>query len=176
MENIAAGRAAEALLAEHKANSRFRTLGPQDAPATISDAYDIQDRYVALLHREHGATVGYKVGLTSATMQAFCGIDHPIAGVNVSIPMVTKGGLDAITRSLAMEYAKQGIRFNAVAPGIVNTPMHDNDPKDFLKTLCPMGVISEVSDIVDAIVYLTEARHVTGEVMHVDGGAHNGKW
>src|ERR1700729_1470287 len=81
MENIAAGRAAETLLAEHKADLRFKTLGPQNAPATISDAYDIQDRYVALLHREHGATVGYKVGLTSATMQAFCGIDHPIASV-----------------------------------------------------------------------------------------------
>src|ERR1700722_10214898 len=81
MENIAAGRAAETLLAEHKADLRFKTLGPQDAPATISDAYDIQDKYVALLHSEHGATVGYKVGLTSATMQAFCRIDHPIAGV-----------------------------------------------------------------------------------------------
>ena len=81
MENIAAGRAAETLLAEHKADLRFKTLGPQNAPATISDAYDIQDKYVALLHSEHGATVGYKVGLTSATMQAFCRIDHPIAGV-----------------------------------------------------------------------------------------------
>jgi 2-keto-4-pentenoate hydratase len=81
MENIAAGRAAGALLAEHKANLRFKTLGPPDAPATISDAYDIQDKYVALLHSEHGGAAGYKVGLTSATMQAFCGIDHPIAGV-----------------------------------------------------------------------------------------------
>ena len=81
MENIAARRAAEALLAEHKANIRFRPLGPPDGPATISDAYDIQERYVALLRSEHGDTVGYKVGLTSAPMQAFCGIDHPIAGV-----------------------------------------------------------------------------------------------
>jgi 2-keto-4-pentenoate hydratase len=81
MENIAAGRAAEALLAEHKTKLRFKTLGPPQAPATISDAYDIQDRYVALLRGEHGAAVGYKVGLTSAAMQAFCGIDHPIAGV-----------------------------------------------------------------------------------------------
>jgi NAD(P)-dependent dehydrogenase (short-subunit alcohol dehydrogenase family) len=103
-------------------------------------------------------------------------VDHPIAGVNASVAMVTKGGLDAITRSLAMEYAKEGIRFNAVAPGIVDTPMHDNDPREFLKSLSPMGEISEVADIVDAIVYLTEARHVTGEVLHVDGGAHNGKW
>src|SRR3979490_3514109 len=81
MEDIAARRAAESLLAEHKANARCRPLGPPDKPATISDAYDIQDRYVALLRSEHGDAVGYKVGLTSATMQKFCGIDHPIAGV-----------------------------------------------------------------------------------------------
>jgi len=103
-------------------------------------------------------------------------VEHPLAGVNASFVMVTKGGLEAITRSLAMEYAKQGIRFNAVAPGIVDTPMHANDPKEFLKSLSPMGEISDVADIVDAIIYLTEARHVTGEVLHVDGGAHNGKW
>jgi NAD(P)-dependent dehydrogenase (short-subunit alcohol dehydrogenase family) len=103
-------------------------------------------------------------------------VDHPIAGINSAVPMITKGGLEAVTRSLAMEYAKQGIRVNAVAPGIVDTPMHKDDPKDFLKTLQPMGQISEVKDIVDAIVYLTEAGQVTGEVLHVDGGAHVGKW
>jgi NAD(P)-dependent dehydrogenase (short-subunit alcohol dehydrogenase family) len=103
-------------------------------------------------------------------------VDHPIAGANASIPMLTKGGLEAVTRNLAMEYAKQGMRVNAVAPGIVDTPMHTNHPKDFLKTLQPMGQISSVKDIVDAIVYLTEAGQVTGEVLHVDGGAHVGKW
>jgi NAD(P)-dependent dehydrogenase (short-subunit alcohol dehydrogenase family) len=103
-------------------------------------------------------------------------VEHPIAGVNASIPMITKGGLEAITRSLAMEYAKEGIRFNAVAPGVVETPMHANDSKDLLKSLSPMGTIPAVDDIVDAILYLTEARHVTGEVLHVDRGSHNGKW
>ncbi len=103
-------------------------------------------------------------------------VEHPIAGVSASLPMITKGGLEAITRSLAMEYAKDSIRFNAVAPGVVNTPMHANDSKEFLRSLSPMGEISDIADIVDAIVYLTEARHVTGEVLHVDGGAHNGKW
>jgi NAD(P)-dependent dehydrogenase (short-subunit alcohol dehydrogenase family) len=103
-------------------------------------------------------------------------VDNPIAGVNAAALIITKGGLEAVTRSLAMEYAKQGIRVNAVAPGIVDTPMHKNDSKDFLKTLQPMGQISEVKDIVDAIVYLTEARQVTGEVLHVDGGAHVGRW
>jgi NAD(P)-dependent dehydrogenase (short-subunit alcohol dehydrogenase family) len=115
-------------------------------------------------------TGGSITGITSAM------VEHPIAGVNASIPMITKGGLEAITRSLAMEYAKDGIRFNVVAPGIVDTPMHANDPHEFLKGLSPMGMISDVNDIVEAIVYLAEARHVTGEVLHVDAGAHNGKW
>jgi NAD(P)-dependent dehydrogenase (short-subunit alcohol dehydrogenase family) len=102
--------------------------------------------------------------------------DHPIAGINSAVPMITKGGLEAVTRSLAMEYATHGIRVNAVAPGIVDTPMQKDNPKDFLRTLQPMGQISGVKDIVDAIVYLTEAGQVTGEVLHVDGGAHVGKW
>lgn len=103
-------------------------------------------------------------------------VEHPIAGTNASVAMATKGGLEAITRSLAMEYAKEGIRFNAVAPGVVNTSMHANDSGEFLKSLSPMGEIPDIVDIVDAIVYLTEARHVTGEVLHVDAGEHNGKW
>ena len=90
--------------------------------------------------------------------------------------MITKGGIDAASRSLAMEYAKEGIRVNVVAPGIVDTPLHKDNPKDFLKTLAPMGTISDIKDIVDAVVYLTEARQITGEVLHVDGGAHSGKW
>jgi len=103
-------------------------------------------------------------------------VENPIAGVNASVAMITKGGIEAITRNLAMEYAKDGIRVNAVAPGIVDTPMHKNDPKEFLKTLSTLGRISDVQDIADAVLYLTEARQVTGEVLHVDGGAHIGKW
>jgi NAD(P)-dependent dehydrogenase (short-subunit alcohol dehydrogenase family) len=103
-------------------------------------------------------------------------VANPIAGVTASVPMITKGGLEAVSRSLASEYAKEHIRFNVVAPGIVDTPMHENDPKEFLKTLAPMGTISEISDIVDAVVYLTEAGQVTGEVVHVDGGSHSSKW
>ncbi len=102
--------------------------------------------------------------------------DNPIAGIPASIPMITKGGLNAITLSLASEYAKNKIRFNAVAPGTVDTPLHKDNPKDFMKTLSPMGTITEAKDIADAVVYLTEARHVTGEVLHVDGGAHAGRW
>jgi NAD(P)-dependent dehydrogenase (short-subunit alcohol dehydrogenase family) len=101
---------------------------------------------------------------------------NPIAGITASVPMITKGGLEAVTLSLATEYAKEKIRFNAVAPGTVDTPMHHSNPKDFLKTLSPMGTISDVKDIAEAVLYLTEARQVTGEVLHVDGGAHSGKW
>ena len=102
--------------------------------------------------------------------------DQPIAGVNASVSMITKGGLNSVIRSLAIEYAKQGIRFNAVAPGVVDTPLHKDDPKDFLKTLQPMGKIADVKDVVDAVLYLAHADQVTGEVLHVDGGAHAGRW
>lgn len=101
---------------------------------------------------------------------------NPIVDITASVPVITKGGLEAVTRSLATEYAKEKIRFNAVAPGVVDTPLLGNSPKDFLRTLSPMGTISDVKDIVEAVVYLTEARQVTGEVLHVDGGAHRGKW
>jgi NAD(P)-dependent dehydrogenase (short-subunit alcohol dehydrogenase family) len=101
---------------------------------------------------------------------------NPIAGVPASIPTITKGGLDAVILSLASEYAKSNIRFNAVAPGVVDTPLHKGTPKDSMNTLSPMGVVSEAKDIADAVVYLTEARYVTGEVLHVDGGAHAGRW
>jgi NAD(P)-dependent dehydrogenase (short-subunit alcohol dehydrogenase family) len=102
--------------------------------------------------------------------------DNPIAGVNASVSMITKGGLNTITRSLAIEYAKEGIRFNAVAPGVVDTPLHKDNPKDSLKTLQPIGKIAEVKDIVDAVLYIAQAQQVTGEVLHVDGGAHSGRW
>jgi len=102
--------------------------------------------------------------------------DNPIADAPSSIPMITKGGLNAVTLSLANEYAKNHIRFNAVAPGVVDTPMHKDHPRDFLKSLSPMGTIAEMADITDAVIYLMEARYVTGEVLHVDGGAHVGKW
>ncbi len=102
--------------------------------------------------------------------------DNPIAGVTAAVPMITKGGLNAVTRQLAMEYAREGIRVNAVAPGAVATPLHKSTPDDVLKGLSPMGRVSTVEEIADAVLYLTEAQTVTGEVLHVDGGAHRGKW
>jgi NAD(P)-dependent dehydrogenase (short-subunit alcohol dehydrogenase family) len=102
--------------------------------------------------------------------------ENPMADTPASIPMITKGGLDAVTRSLAIEYAKKDIRFNAVAPGVVDTSLHGGTSKDFLKTRSPMGTIASPQDIADAVLYLAEANQVTGDVLHVDGGAHVGRW
>jgi NAD(P)-dependent dehydrogenase (short-subunit alcohol dehydrogenase family) len=102
--------------------------------------------------------------------------DQPIAGINASVSMITKGGLNTVTRSLAIEYAREGIRFNAVAPGVVDTPLHKDVPKESLTTRQPMKTITEVEDIVDAVLYLARASQVTGEIIHVDGGSHAGCW
>jgi NAD(P)-dependent dehydrogenase (short-subunit alcohol dehydrogenase family) len=101
---------------------------------------------------------------------------NPMRGVTASVPMITKGGLETVTQHLAMEYAKAGIRVNAVAPGAVYTPLHRNTPKDVMESLSPMGRPSTVKDIVDAVLYLTDAATVTGNILYVDGGAHFGRW
>jgi NAD(P)-dependent dehydrogenase (short-subunit alcohol dehydrogenase family) len=101
---------------------------------------------------------------------------NPIRGVTAAVPMLTKGGLDTITRHLAMEYAKDGIRVNAVAPGVVYTPLHRDTPKDVMESLSPMGRPSTVKDITDAVMYLIDAATVTGDILYVDGGAHLGRW
>ncbi|MCT7664218.1 SDR family NAD(P)-dependent oxidoreductase [Shinella kummerowiae] len=103
-------------------------------------------------------------------------INHPIAGMPVSVAMITKGGIEAASKNIAMEYVQAGIRVNTVAPGVVDTPLHKDNPTDFLRTLSPMQSISSAQEIVDAVVFLTEAPHITGEVLHVDGGAHLGRW
>ena len=101
---------------------------------------------------------------------------NPIRGVTAAAPMITKGGLETITQHLAMEYAKDGIRVNAVAPGVVYTPMHRETPKELMESLSPMGRPSTVKDITDAVMYLTDAATVTGDILYVDGGAHFGRW
>jgi len=81
-----------------------------------------------------------------------------------------------VTRSLAIEYADQGIRVNAVAPGIIKTPMHAPESHAFLAGLQPVGRMGEISEVVEAVLYLESAAFVTGETLHVDGGAHAGRW
>jgi enoyl-[acyl-carrier-protein] reductase (NADH) len=101
----------------------------------------------------------------------------PFATANDAYVASSRPDLCLITKFNSMGGPlKDGIRVNAVAPGVVDTPLHKNDSQDVLKSLSPMGRISGVQDIADAVLYLTEARLVTGEVLHVDGGAHLGKW
>jgi NAD(P)-dependent dehydrogenase (short-subunit alcohol dehydrogenase family) len=102
--------------------------------------------------------------------------DQPIVGVPASIPILTKGGLNAVTKALAIEYATDGIRFNAVAAGIIDTPMHKPESHGFLRQLHPIARLGTTAEIVDAVIYLDRAPFVSGEVLHVDGGAHAGKW
>ena len=99
--------------------------------------------------------------------------DRPIVGVNGSVSMITKGGLNSATQNLAIEYAKDGIRFNAVAPGEVDTPMHPNNPSDSTQ---PARKRATVKDVVDAVLYLVHADHVSGEILHVDGAAPARRW
>lgn len=110
MEETAAGHAADALLAEHKAGRQFRPFRADDGFATIADAYDIQQKYVDLLRSEHGDAVGYKVGLTSAAMQTFCGIDHPIAGVVLAKRVLASGA--TVRRA---DFGRLGLEFEIAA-------------------------------------------------------------
>jgi NAD(P)-dependent dehydrogenase (short-subunit alcohol dehydrogenase family) len=103
-------------------------------------------------------------------------VDQPIAGVGAAVQIMLKGALNAVTRALAIEYAKEGIRVNTIAPGVINTPMHKPETHEFLRGLHPVGRIGEVKEIVDAALFLTDATFTSGEILHVDGGAHAGKW
>ena len=111
---------------------------------------------------------GHIVNITAAI------VDQPLASVPAGLAAVTKGGLNALTTSLAIEVAKSGVRINAVAPGAIKTPMHAPATYDFLAKIHPVGRMGEVHDIVEAVLYLESASFVTGEVLHVDGGAAAG--
>ncbi len=97
-------------------------------------------------------------------------VDQPTSKVPSVLASLTKGGIAAATKSLAVEYAARGIRVNAVSPGIIKTPMHAEETHEFLAGLHPVGRLGDVSDIVDAVLYLEGAQFVTGEILHVDGG------
>jgi NAD(P)-dependent dehydrogenase (short-subunit alcohol dehydrogenase family) len=150
----------------------FTEYTPEDFRALVSTNLDgfIHTTQLAVKQMLAQKSGGSVVSITTSI------VDHPLAAVTASVPMITKGGIDAISRSLAMEYATQGIRVNVVAPGVVDTPLHKNNPKEFLRTLSPLARISAARDIAEAVFYLTEASQVTGEVLHVDGGAHLGRW
>jgi NAD(P)-dependent dehydrogenase (short-subunit alcohol dehydrogenase family) len=102
--------------------------------------------------------------------------EQPMASLPAALAALTKGGLNAVTRSLAIEYAGRHIRVNAVSPGVINTPMHPPAMHEFLAGLQPMGRMGETQEILDAVLYLEKAAFVTGEILHVDGGASAGRW
>lgn len=102
--------------------------------------------------------------------------EQPIKEVPAALANLTKGGLNSITRSLAIEYADRGVRVNAVSPGVIQTPMHAPETHAFLSALHPMKRMGQIREVVDAVMYLESAAFVTGEVLHVDGGVHSGKW
>lgn len=101
-------------------------------------------------------------------------VDHAVEGVPSVLASLSKGGLNAATRSLAIEYAKRGIRVNAVSPGIIKTPLHAPDTHAWLAALHPVARMGEVDDITQAVMYLDAAGFVTGEILHVDGGQSAG--
>jgi NAD(P)-dependent dehydrogenase (short-subunit alcohol dehydrogenase family) len=101
-------------------------------------------------------------------------VDHALAQVPSALASLTKGGLNAVTKSLAVEYAARNVRVNSVALGIIRTPMHAPETHDFLAGLHPIGRLGEIDEVVDAILYLENNRFVTGEILHVDGGQSAG--
>ena len=103
-------------------------------------------------------------------------VEQPLLGVPSGLAALTKGGLAAMTRNLAIEYAARGIRVNAVAPGVIKTPMNPPEVHAFAEGLHPMGRMGEVAEVVEAVLYLERAGFVTGETLNVDGGQHAGRW
>ena len=144
--------------------SEFATL----LQVNLGGFFHISQKAIAEMLRQE---IGHIVNITSSLVA-----EQPLKVLPAALTAITKGGINAVTRTLAIEYADKGIRVNAVAPGAIRTPMHASDTHAFLATLHPMGRIGEIQEIVDAVLYLEDAAFVTGEILHVDGGAHAGRW
>ncbi|ARQ02367.1 SDR family NAD(P)-dependent oxidoreductase [Pseudorhodoplanes sinuspersici] len=127
----------------------------------ISGFFYMTQRAIEMMERQGS---GHVVTITTSL------VDQPMTSVPSVLASLTKGALNAATRSLAIEFARKGIRVNAVSPGIIKTPMHPVEAHQALAALHPMGRMGEISDIVDAVLYLENAGFVTGEILHVDGG------
>ena len=150
-------------------NKPFTDFTSEDFNALVSTNllgffYITQRTVKEMLKQKSGCVVSITAALA----------DRPIAGENGSISMMTKGGLNSATMNLAVEYARDGIRFNAVAPGVVDTAMPRNAPNDSASQ--PGMKMASVKDIVDAVLYLAQAGHVSGEILHVDGAAPARRW
>ncbi|MPW22641.1 SDR family oxidoreductase [Paraburkholderia sp. CNPSo 3157] len=131
----------------------------------LSGFYHITQRAIAEMERHSS---GHVVSVTASV------IDAPRSGVYSVLAALTKGGLNAATKSLAIEYARKGIRVNAVAPGLIKSPMHAPESHEALRTFHPLGRVGEMSDIANAILFLDSAPFITGEILHVDGGLSAG--
>lgn len=127
----------------------------------VSGFFHITQLAVAEMEKQRS---GHIVNITTTLAE------YAIDGVPSVLASLTKGGLNAATKSLAIEYAKRGVRVNAVAPGVIKTPMHPAETHAALASLHPVGRMGEISDITDAVLYLESAGFVTGEILHVDGG------
>jgi NAD(P)-dependent dehydrogenase (short-subunit alcohol dehydrogenase family) len=135
------------------------------AGVNLRGFFEVSKRAIAAMLSTGG---GHVVNISTSL------VDHANTQVPSALASLTKGGLNAVTKSLAIEYAARGIRVNAVAPGIIRTPMHPAETHEFLAAMHPVGRMGEISDIVDAITYLETATFVTGEILHVDGGQSAG--
>src|SRR5262245_54129163 len=134
----------------------------------LAGFFHVSQRAIRQMLKQGGG--GHVVNVTTTL------VGQPVKGVPSALASLTKGGPDAVTRSLAIEYADKGIRVNAVAPGVIKTPMHASQTHASSAKLHPLGRMGEVSEVVEAVLYLESAAFVTGETLHVDGGAHAGHW
>ncbi|QSN64636.1 SDR family NAD(P)-dependent oxidoreductase [Caballeronia sp. M1242] len=147
----------------------FTQYTPEDYAAiqrvNVDGFFHITQRVIA--HMQEAGS-GHIVTVTTSL------VDHPISGVPSVLASLTKGGLNAATKSLAIEYARSGVRVNAVSPGVIKSPMHSEKTHAALSALHPVGRMGEMSDVVNAILFLDDAPFVTGEILHVDGGQSAG--
>jgi NAD(P)-dependent dehydrogenase (short-subunit alcohol dehydrogenase family) len=147
----------------------FTDYTPEDyasiVAVNLTGFYAITQHAVAQM-LEQGS--GHVVNVTTSL------VNHANSNVPSVLASLTKGGLDSATKSLAIEYAGRGIRANAVAPGIIKTPMHPSETHEMLGSMHPIGRMGEIDDIVRGVLYLEDASFVTGEILHVDGGQSAG--
>ncbi|ACC75565.1 SDR family oxidoreductase [Paraburkholderia phymatum] len=147
----------------------FDAYTPEDYEAVMSTNvngfFHVTQRALTEMSRKRS---GHVVNITASL------VDRPRAGLPAAMAALTKGGLNAVTKSLAIEYAPLGIRVNAVAPGVIKTPLHPQERHEALARFHPLGHLGEVADIAEAVLYLESAGFVTGEILHVDGGSNVG--
>lgn len=150
----------------------FTEYTPEDfkllIATNIAGYFFVTQQAVAQMRKQKS---GHIVGISTVVA------DQPLAGAHISLPVITKSTIPAFSRALAMECVADGIRANSISPGVVDTPMHANDDHEMLKSLSPAHRLVQISEIVDALLYLESAPMVNGENLRIDGGAHAGaKW